>query len=128
MRKDDRGQQTAKWQLENIMEMIEKSNAEDEDEREQAIEQIQEHPFSIEVRSDWHVPGQENLANVEYRILVSGGGPACQVTGELNEYGEPESAKIQYQDWFTSWEDVNISDEEEEALLCYASHFYYGEG
>jgi hypothetical protein len=29
------------------------------------------------------------------------GGPAVRITGDLADYGEPETASIEYQDWFT---------------------------
>ena len=59
-----------------------------------------------------------------YTILLSWGGPSLRIYGELNEYNEPETAKLQYQDWFTGWEELPCN---EEVLLEYAKNFYYGE-
>jgi hypothetical protein len=68
-----------------------------------------------------------NIAEAgEYRLLLCWGGPAVQIVGDLNEYNEPESANIQYQDWFTGWSNLNISQEEENILLDYARVFYFG--
>jgi len=95
----------------------------DEDKARQAIE---EDPLEVSVRSDWHTPGQDGDAT-EYMILLSTGGPACRIVGDLNDYGEPESAAIEYQDWFTPWERYGaITENEDQALLTYARCFYFG--
>ncbi len=97
----------------------------DEDE---AREAISEDPLSVGVRSDWHSPGDESDKSTEYMILLCTGGPAVRIIGELDEYGQPETAKIEYQDWFTPWvRYANTSSEEDETLLTYARQFYYGE-
>jgi len=97
----------------------------DEDE---AREAISEDPLSVEVRSDWHEPGSKDDKPTEYKILLCTGGPAVRIIGELDEYGQPETAKIEYQDWFTPWVSyANTSSEEDETLLTYARQFYYGE-
>ena len=87
---------------------------------------IYEDPLSVEIRSAWHAPGCEASVGGEFRILLCTGGPAVQITGELNEHMEPESAGIEYQDWFTPWTPLQINGEEGEALLQYAQCFYYG--
>ena len=46
------------------------------------------------------------------------------IIGDLDE-GQPVSAKLQHQDWFTFWE--TWYDADEEILLAYASCFYFGE-
>jgi len=88
---------------------------------------IEKDPLSVEVRSDWHAPGEDSSAT-EYTILLCTGGPACRIIGELGQYNEPETAHIEYQDWFTPWEEYReTTDEEDEALLAYARQFYFGE-
>jgi hypothetical protein len=95
----------------------------DEDE---ARQQIEEDALSVEIRSDWHTPGGD--CDYEYMILLCTGGPACRIVGDLNQYNEPESATIEYQDWFTPWERYYETDHEEErALLHYARCYYFGE-
>ena len=94
----------------------------DEDEARQHIE---EDPLSLEVRSDWQSPG-EDLKASEYKILLCTGGPAVRMIGELSEHGEPESASIEYQDWFTYWEELVLTTEEKEACLTYAQQFFFG--
>jgi hypothetical protein len=95
---------------------------------EQARERIEEDPLSVEVRTDWHSPGATDASSTpaEYRILLCTGGPACQVVGDLNEHGEPTTARLQHQDWFTPWADCPLDCEDEEALLTYARCFYFG--
>jgi len=91
----------------------------------EAREAMNEDPLSVEVRSDWHVPGRDEGAT-EYLILLCTGGPACRIIGDLDQHNEPETAKLQYQDWFTPWKDYT-EQSNEEALLIYARCFYFGE-
>ncbi len=129
-KEEDRAKDQAKAQLDSIMEMVEELNkaieADDDDAKEKAEQTIQEDPLSVEVRSNWHAPGAES-DNDEYKILLCWGGPAVQIIGDLNDHNEPDTAQIQYQDWFTGWTEYNTTDEEEEALLLYARCFYYGD-
>lgn len=127
----------ARAQYESIAEMVAALRAADEGDNEQAREDarraIDEDALSVEVRSGWHSPGGEATGASEYRILLCTGGPACQITGDLDDYGEPESARLQYQDWFTPWIDLPRSElpegeDVEDVLLAYAQSFYFGEG
>lgn len=94
--------------------------------KEAARQAIEEDPLSVQVRSDWHSPGEEKEPS-EYEILLCTGGPAVRIVGELDEYQQPTSAGLQYQDWFTPWESYsNTTNEEDEALLAYARQFYFG--
>jgi hypothetical protein len=97
--------------------------------RDQAEQRIHEDALSVEVRSDWYTPGDEDAAKPsEYKILITTGGPAARIIGDLNEYGEPTSARFQYQDWFKPWTVANTTSEEDEVMLRYARCFYFGEG
>lgn len=93
----------------------------DEDEARQAIS---EDPLSVQVRSGW-ADSPEEMEAEEYEILLCTGGPACRIVGELDQ-GEPDSARIEYQDWFTPWGYHDTSSEEDKALLTYARQFYFG--
>ena len=90
-----------------------------------ARQRIEEDPLSVQVRSDWHEPGDQDPPQ-EYMILLCTGGPATRIIGDLDEHGEPESAKLQYQDWFTAWTVYPLTDDEEDYLLDYARCFYFG--
>jgi hypothetical protein len=125
----DHARQQAQAQLESIKEMVTALDAENEQEREAALQRIYEDPLSLEVRSDWYSLNarKEDTAPSEYRILLCTGGPAVQIIGDLNQHQQPESARLQYQDWFTPWEDCALEQEDEQALLTYAQQFYFGQ-
>jgi hypothetical protein len=120
----------------SIKEMVEALNkarkAEDDSAIEEAERAIHEDALSVEVRSGWYTLDRNaDKAPAEYRILLVWGGPAVQIRGELSEHGEPETARLQVQDWFTPWTDLRWSDlgeGAEEILLAYARCFYFGEG
>lgn len=89
-----------------------------------ARERIQEDPLEITVRSDW-VSTSDEMKPSEYCILLTTGGPAVRIIGDLED-GEATSAKLQTQEWGTPWTDYESSSEEDEDLLTYASNFYFG--
>jgi hypothetical protein len=74
----------------------------------------------------------------EFKILLSTGGPACQIVGKI-DYGscEPIDIEIQYQDWFTPWEPLQLNctyadrspniTSDYEALEWFCNCFYFGE-
>ena len=96
------------------------------DDEDDAVRAIEEDPLSIQVRGGWHCPGDGNDCPDEYEILLSTGGPASRIRGELDNYGQPVSAVLSVQDWFTPWTDYNGCDED--VLLTYASRHWFGEG
>lgn len=127
----DHAKDQARSQYESIAEMIaaykQAENDDNDEAREEAGERIQEDPLSVEVRSGWYTPGSSDAPAEEYNILLCTGGPAVRIIGALNEYLEPDSARIQYQDWGTPWTDYPLTSEQEATVLKYAQHFYYGE-
>ena len=124
MEEQERAKSQARSQLESIIEMVDELTTSEEPEE---IEQrIQEDPLSVQVRSDWETPSG-NLKASEYNILLCTGGPAVRIIGDLDEYQYPYNARLQFQDWFTSWEDYPLNQDEEDSLTIYAQQFYYGE-
>ena len=145
------GQAQGQAQFDSIREMVEAlENAQNDENRDDAERAIHEDALSVEVRSAWltledwsrsrnsNKPADRLTASpAEYRILLCTGGPACQIVGELSEHGEPETAKLQVQDWFTPWTDMRPRVNENESglpdynsepiLLAYARCFYFGE-
>ena len=89
-------------------------------------ERLCEGALSVEVRGDWHTTGREP-SNSEFRILVSTGGPAFQITGDLDMYGNPTSARAEHQDWDTPWAKVELDNTEQAAVAWFATLFYYVE-
>ena len=91
-----------------------------------AREAITENALSVEVRSEWHTPDDKDNCG-EYRIMLCWGGPAVQITGDLDEHSQPCTATIQYQDWFREWTNYPTTNTQDEALLAYAREFYFAE-
>src|SRR2546423_9666736 len=82
--------------------------------------------LDVQVRGEWHTPGAiDGCAPYEYKILLCWGGPSVQIVGKLDEYNQPDSATLQYQDWFTEWMDYPLTEEEEETLITSAHQFYF---
>ena len=124
--KDERAQKQALSKLESIMEMVQNLNSDNDEDREDAIERIYEHPLSVQVRSVWCDPGSK-MDPAEFKILLCTGGPAVRIIGELDHHDEPYQAQLEYQDWFTPWEELHdITEEQHEALLTYCQLFNYG--
>lgn len=121
---EDARKALADWSEENADELQELMNAAgdctDEDE---ARDRIMEDPLSVEVRSDWTTPGEE-LTPSEFMVLLCTGGPAVRIVGELDQYGEPCRAWMEYQDWGTPWAQYFGADGK--TLCRYASHFFGG--
>ncbi len=91
-----------------------------------ARQRVNDDPLSVQVRSDWHDVGEEDIEPAEFCILLCTGGPACRIVGEL-ESREPTSARIEHQDWGTPWTEYRISSDEEERVLSYCRQFYFGD-
>jgi hypothetical protein len=88
----------------------------DEDE---ARARIEESVLEIAVRSGWSSPG-DTLEPDQYRITLTTGGPACRIIGDLYDNSEPDTARIEYQDWGTPWTELPISSVEHTRLVEYA--------
>ncbi len=99
-------------------------DAGDHDDRESAEQAIMEDPLSIEYRSGWVTDKSEMVAE-EYCILLSTGGPATRIVGDLDEHGEATSARLQVQDWGTPWTEHFVDRSDREALLTYARCFCF---
>lgn len=95
--------------------------------QEDAEQRILEDALSVDVRSDWHNPHEDDDGPSGFRILLCTGGPAVQIRGELNQYGEPCRAWLEYQDWGTPWTERANREGDQDALIEYASQFYFGE-
>lgn len=142
--KDEHAKANAAGWLESIREMVDDlretvthmlrdQSIEDEEfefDEEAAREAIQESVLSIEVRSDWYSPGadayDDSRKPSEFNILLSTGGPALRLIGELDEHGQPTRAWLEYQDWGTPWTHYYVEGAGD-VLLAFASAFYFGE-
>ena len=99
-------------------------------------EKAQDEALSVEFRSGWS-SNLENMEPEEFKILLSTGGPACQIIGKLDQYRQPTDIEIQYQDWGTPWEPLQLNSHyadkspnitsDYEALEWFCNCFYFGE-
>jgi len=89
-------------------------------------EQAQEEALSVEFRSGW-CSNFEDSEPEEFKILLSTGGPACQVKGNLDQYKQPTDIEIQYQDWGTPWTTLYVRGDMYDALEWFCNCFYFGE-
>ena len=102
--------------------------------REDAERRIQEDALSVEVRSGWVEVGGEMTAE-EFCILITTGGPAIRIRGELGEFSTPKRAWLEVQDWGTPWTehhghtvgDTEWESVDQDVLLAYCQQFYFGE-
>lgn len=89
----------------------------------EAIEEsCRETALSVDVRSGWGTPGE--LEPEEFQILLSTGGPALRIIGDLQS-NEPSCAHLEFQDWGTPWTQWR-RDVDHEALDWFCSLFYFG--
>jgi len=86
-------------------------------------EMVLEDALDVQVREDWHVLG-EDAEVAQYKILITWGGPALRLIGALEGF-EPDSAGLEHQDWGTPW--TQYPTEDDDALIWYASQFYWGD-
>lgn len=94
-----------------------KNAAGDCEDADDAQQRIQEDPLSIEYRSGWVNPG-DDMTPEEFRIVLCIGGPHVEIVGDLNQHGEPVSARILYRDWGDSGE---LFDFDHEKVLTYCN-------
>jgi hypothetical protein len=126
---NENARQQALAQIESIVEMVAAARSASSDaERDAAEQRIHEDPLSVEVRTEWHSVGADHTTAAEFKIDLCTGGPAVRIIGDLNQYEEPETAGVQYQDWFTPWHTLHgLTEAENEALLEYCRQFYFAE-
>ena len=93
-------------------------------------EYAQEMPLTVLVRSGWHAPGISEQTSEEFEILLSTGGPACRIIGELDggsvAWQSGCRPVMQHQDWFKPWTESSYAIDTN-ALLWFCEQFYYGE-
>ena len=116
----------AQAQLSNLREMVKAMEDGEEWEGMDPSEAIQEDPLEVSIRADWHSPGDAEDVVLEFKILLCTGGPAVRLIGGLNQWEQPDSVEIEYQDWGTPWTKLYTDSKEDEAMLTYARQFYFG--
>ena len=123
--KADARAELAQWDEENKDELDELSaDAGECVSAEEAQTRIQEDALSIEIRTGWYSIG-ERPGSFDFSILLTTGGPAVRIRGELDDNREPSRAWLEVQDWGTPW--TRYYDASQEVLLAYARCFYFGD-
>ena len=121
----ERAHASTHQEFERIQKLVQAHKAAASAEEEQvALAAIVSETPPIAVRSNWHRPGEPEQPS-EYRILLSAGAPTVQIIGDLDTTGNPYTARLGYQDWFTRWDECELTEEEEVDLLAYACCFSY---
>ena len=87
-------------------------------------EEIQQSPLSRQVRSDWEELGTD-LEPGELCILLSTGGPALRIVGDLGRFNCPKDCRMEYQDWGTPWTEYRAIGSA--VLDSWAAQFYWGD-
>jgi len=90
------------------------------------LDRMQELPLSVEVRSGWHSPGAAGEP-LEFRIVLTCGGPGCEVIGEIDGHGEAAAPRIYASEMGAGHFEVTPAGEECEALEWFCSLFSPGE-
>lgn len=88
-----------------------------EDDDEQAREELEQMPLSIELES--HRP---NRSTCQFVILLGTGGPADRIVVEVDEHGAIETAEYEYQDWFQCW---YAPRQDRERVMRFTQFFYF---
>jgi hypothetical protein len=129
--KEDHARENAKAHLESLMESYDPyTTEEDQGAKEEIEERLRDGVLEVCVRSGWYYPGSVKDSNgnaEEFKILLTTGGPALRIVGELNEHLSPLNNRMEYQDWGTPWTEYRLTNEEQEAVDWYCSLFYFGE-
>ena len=97
----------------------------DYNQQDELRESILNNALSVEFRSGWYSSPEDEKKAEEFRILLAWGGPALRIIGELDDYG-PVNPKLQFQDWGTLWTDLEITEDQQEALNWFCNCFYFG--
>ena len=108
---------------------IESQNVTTNEDEEEKLEEIRESiinsALSVEFRSGWYSSLDDELVPEEFKILLSWGGPALRIIGEIEE-NFAINPKLQYQDWGTPWTDFEITEDQQKALNWFCNCFYFG--
>ena len=101
--------------------------ADDSEALEAAERAIDEDPLSVRVRDGWRNVGDTSEGPEEFEILLSTGGPASRIRGQLDGNGYPENFFVEVQDWFKPWQSfLGMTGEQGDLIRdYYLSRFYF---
>lgn len=106
-----------------------RDSADDDEANEKARTEIHESVLSVQVRDGWRNVGEKSNGAEEFEILLTTGGPALRIRGELDEGDEPkEYPSLQWQGWGSPWTPCDWLDtDDRQALHHFCSVFYFSE-
>ena len=99
-----------------------------EEKLEEIREEILNSALSVEFRSGWYSSLYDKVRigePAEFKILLTWGGPALRIIGEIEE-NFAVNPKLQFQDWGTPWTDLEITEDQQDALNWFCNCFYFG--
>lgn len=119
--------------IEELREAIVEAIVEDDEEpdgfewdEDEARERVLDDALEVQVRGGWRGVGEKDDDEAEeFSILLTTGGPAVRIMGELSD-GQPTRAWLEVQDWGTPWTE-HFEEGAGEVLLEYASAFCFEE-
>ena len=115
--------------VENFKKDQQLQESNDYNQQDELRESVLNSALSVEFRSGWYSSLDEETKPEEFKILLSWGGPALRIIGELDDYG-PVNPKLQFQDWGTPWTDLNdiweLNQNQQDALNWFCNCFYFG--
>lgn len=91
--------------------------------QEEVEKELREMPLEVAVRSGWGHPTGD-LTPAEYKIVLSHGGPHCELRGDLDNGSAHGPVRVLYWDASESGELFDISDEQRRALNYFVSYFF----
>ena len=100
----------------------------DYNQQDELRESVLNSALSIQFRSGWYSSLYDRVRigqPAEFKILLSWGGPALRIIGEIEE-NFSINPKLQYKDWGTPWIDFEITEDQQKALNWFCNCFYFG--
>jgi len=86
---------TANATKDTIKELMKRyNNAANEAAREDIALEINEYPLEIQINYGWHQAGNLPDSPVEYKLVLTTGGPHVELVGSLDVDGYPKDAKL----------------------------------
>ena len=107
------------------LESLNVTTNEDEEKLEEIRESVLNSALSVEFRSGWYSSPEDETKAEEFKILLTWGGPALRIIGEIEE-NFAVNPKLQFQDWGTLWTDFEITEDQQKALNWFCNCFYFG--
>lgn len=87
-------------------------------------ERVQESVLSVQTRTAWHDPGEQNPEDTEFRIWLTLGGPSLQIRGELTSYGAAHEPELIYAEMGLAPTRLPLDRAHQSALYWFCLQFF----